>query len=82
MISNTKLHEFSFELLKIRHEQRKPSFLHFPEFGSHQPVKLRIPWGLVDKRHKIAADLHEEEPYINEDEEPDIAEDDETQDEE
>lgn len=60
----------------------KPSFLHFPEFGSYQPVKLRIPWGLADKRHKIAADLYEEEPYINKDDEPDIAEDDETQDEE
>ena len=35
----------------------KPSFLHLPEFGSHQPVKLRIPWELVDKRHKRAADL-------------------------
>ena len=59
----------------------KPSFLHLPEFGSHQPVKLRIPWELVDKRHKGAADLYEEEPYINKDEEPDIAEDVETQDE-
>ena len=35
----------------------KPSFLHLPEFGSHQPVKLRIPWELVDKWHKGAADL-------------------------
>ena len=35
----------------------KPSFLHLPEFGSHQPVKLRSPWELVDKRHKRAADL-------------------------
>ena len=35
----------------------KPSFLHLPEFGSHQPVKLRIPWELVDKRYKRAADL-------------------------
>ena len=35
----------------------KPYFLHLPEFGSHQPVKLRIPWELVDKRHKGAADL-------------------------
>lgn len=35
----------------------KPSFLHLPEFGSHQPVKLRISWELVDKRYKRAADL-------------------------
>ena len=37
----------------------KPSFLHLPEFGSHQPVKLRIPWELVDKRHKGAADFEQ-----------------------
>ena len=60
----------------------KPSFLHLSELGCHQPVKLRIPRELVDKRHKGAADLYAEEPYINKDEEPDIAEDDETQDEE
>ena len=37
----------------------KPSFLHLPEFGSHQPVKLRIPWELVDERHKGAADFEQ-----------------------
>ena len=35
----------------------KPSFLHLPEFGSHQPVKLCVAWELVDKRHKRAAEF-------------------------
>ena len=35
----------------------KPSFLHLSELGCHQPVKLRIPRELVDKRLKGAADL-------------------------
>ena len=35
----------------------KPSFLHLPEFGSHQLVKLGIAWELVDKQHKRVADL-------------------------
>ena len=82
MIFNIKLHEFSFYFLKIRHEHRQALFLHLSELGSHQLVKLGIAWELVDKRYKGAADLYEEEPYINKDEEPDIAEDDETQDEE
>ena len=35
----------------------KPSFLHLSKLGSHQLIKLRIPWELVDKRYKRAADL-------------------------
>ena len=37
----------------------KPSFLHLPEFGSHQLVKLGIAWELVDERHKGAADFEQ-----------------------
>ena len=37
----------------------KPSFLHLPEFGSHQLVKLCIAWELVDERHKGAADFEQ-----------------------
>ena len=37
----------------------KPSFLHLPEFGSHQLIKLGIAWKLVDERHKGAADFEQ-----------------------
>ena len=59
MIFNIKLHEFSFELLKIRHEHRQALFLHLSELGSHQLVKLGIAWELVDERNKGAADFEQ-----------------------
>ena len=37
----------------------KPSFLHLPEFGRHQLVKLCVAWELVDKRYKGAADFEQ-----------------------